>query len=739
MRKFISILSAAALASSMIVPLAAHAEGETVLYSDSLNGYETSQRINGGKVFAVVSTGEYGSVEGNPDWTWIFDSPETQVLDKLTFGFDGGRGDDTGAIMIKEKEEATDKYVSLPQNRFSSRCKPQISGFDGYTAKDGEDLVIAFDLKLTPGLEGSVANPVLVVDGIGNITTAEAGNDWVKVKAVTSDGSTSLYVGDTAVVENVSGSISVIKPQPFDTDTRISGNYIDYATVDIDNIVILSAADGMNAEIPEAETHTQEVVDPGEATPMPEAAAIDKTTTIDFDTTDFEAAGVTMATNASGVEQVEDAAIAESKVLKAAFASAKTDKYEYATIDFSSLTRGKAHVILSYDLYAGADGRIRSIVQDGMLTESNSDNLGGMFNQGITKSNSATAVVANEWVHTVVDLDIEHKLGSYVVTNSAGDEISKGNIAADKLTGVTTLSLASWSPNTSYLDNIVIQTGGEIEVIEPVGATPEPAGTAAGSGVDLLPEGATKFADFAEAEGEAEIVLNHENAKPAVNDKSVSIYDANANIRGKSVYAAYDVYVDAGDKLVMKAMNKTDLGTQFVLEGKDDGTVDVYAFVDKGDKVNIKGNLVCKTWYRAVIEIPQNNNNGATNTGDARFTIYRIDKKDSAKTAGIAAQASGLTPRNLSSKAATNLVTEVTGTPYIDNGVTYLMTRSDNIWYRYHFKSVDGVKTVTSIEEIPADDLAKKADKLGKEYYIWNTYMTPYVKPATEPTPEVTE
>lgn len=685
MRKFISILSAAALVSSVVVvPITASAEG--VLYSDSLNSYDTSSKSATGTVFAVVAGSDYTSVVAVEDWQWIFNSPSNQTLDSLTVGYDGTKGDDTGAIMIKEKEDPADKYLSMPQNRFATRCKPQISGFDNYTAEEGEDLVIAFDLKLASGLEDSAANPVLSVDGIGTVTTAEAGSDtWVPVRIVTSGGNTSIYVNGTQCGETTAGTVSVIRPQAFDSDTKIvdssnntSADY--YATVDIDNIVILSAADGVNAEIPTAETHVPVI-----ATEPPTSAEIDTTTTIDFDTTGFEAAGVTVTTNnGATVETTTDNAISDSAICKVTQTSSSVTSYAYAAADFTDLTYGKAHVRISYDLYVAAGGRLSVIFGHGDLPSGiNANSLSSLFKQGLFSEESYNGTISNAWVHTVVDLDMEHGTGSYAITNAEGTSIGRGNIDMTDVSAITRMTLVSWSSNTSYLDNVVIETGGSFTPETPAPATPEPASETEGSNLTLLPEGATQFDTLANMEGTAEKVLNHSAAKPAVADGTASIYNADVTIRGKSVYAAYDVLINSGDSLSIQALggDTSKIGTAFILTGNQDGTASASAVVDKGDTKNIAGNLVCGTWYRVLIELPQNsvtvtNDDGtttnATNTGRARYTIYRIDAEDQSKVSEAAATGEDLTPRNLSDRAAVSLKAIVTGTPYIDNGVTFV-------------------------------------------------------------------
>jgi hypothetical protein len=209
-------------------------------------------------------------------------------------------------------------------------------------------------------------------------------------------------------------------------------------------------------------------------------------------------------------------------------------------------------------------------------------------------------------------------------------------------------------------------------------ATPEPASTVEGSYIDLLPDGATKLDEFSGINGNDDEILNHSEAKNVVNDGTASVYNSDNNFRGKSVYAAYDVLVNAGDQLTLSAIGSdgTSIGTGFIMTGNADGTASVTATVNKGDVVNV-GTLVCGTWYRVLIEIPQDSvtddsGNNTTSTGNATYTVYRINATNPSEVSGVAVAKGDLTARNLSGKTLATLKATVTGTPYIDNAVAFL-------------------------------------------------------------------
>jgi len=265
-KKLISLLSAAAMAAT-IVPTAALADGDTVLYSDSFNGYETSSKTDDGSVFAVAAGTAAHEAAGT--FQWLFNSPQTRELDKLTVDATGS-DDDTASIMINEKD-AADKYLSIPKNRFPARCAPKITGFDNYTANAGEALVISFKAKLTAGVDTASAEvmPVLSLGSLGSLDSNYLdSSEWTEVKIVTADGSSTVYAGGTQVGSATTGVLSEVRAVPFDASTKCNA----YAAVDIDDIVILSSASGADAVIPTAEDHSLDGDEPVE-TKAPAVAA----------------------------------------------------------------------------------------------------------------------------------------------------------------------------------------------------------------------------------------------------------------------------------------------------------------------------------------------------------------------------------------------------------------------------------------------------------------------------------
>ena len=703
-KKMISILSAAAITASSMAYLTAFAADE-VLYSDSFNGYETSGNIVLNNEGTPTADNETGSVfvcmepttahtANAAEFGWMSNSVHERTLDKLTLGFTKDTCADTAVFRISEKEDTSDKYLSLTKSRDGHKAGvTTITGFDGYEANADEELVIDFDLMFKTGIKDGAAVPVgLTLNGLTSCAfdSSELGTDkWVNVRLVSKGESTTIYFNGVED-STYTGTLSSIQTTPVTGDTKCTL----YGSANIDNLVIMSAADGSTAEVPPAEDHEQEATpttDPSVTDPP--AAEIEDEYSFDFETeeTSIDVNAVKRSTatvvDSSSAGSVIDADVNGTKFVQVA-ATGDTDK-EFArtavtTIDVSKYTSGKSHVILEYDSYIPNAGRMVLAVMD---KEVSSANDRGIFWQGIRDSQGGYRIndtsyedCYSKWLHTVVDVDLASGKSTYAVTSAAEDtEITSGSFTTTAQ-AIESISFISWSPNTSYIDNIKVSTGGTMEVVEPTSKppvmTPGPVAKVEGSNIDLKPSDMRgEIGNMSAAEGTAEKVLNHSNAKTAVTATGINAYSTDYS--GYSVYAAYDIYVAAGDSFNLTAFNSNSnaTGAQFIITGNDDGTATVDAIGDKGESAGTR-TIPNQTWYRVVVEVPMvktqiSEDESATYTGNATYTIYNIDVNDCTKTDGIAAQITDITPRNLYNRGLTSFNTTVTGTPYIDNGVIY--------------------------------------------------------------------
>lgn len=691
MRKFISVLSAAALASSMLVPLSVSAADAVYSY----DGSDVSSWTTGDSHLFITSEtdsmGAYAKIttDGSSTYSTSMELPTgAQLTDNYVIEYD---------VMIHQSN-GMGRYNRYNQVAFiaSDAEKTDTRDFGAYAAVLGEGT--ANNTETGNGYISGVASSVTSIYGMTSAVINDRGialepstdasgivsDKWYRVQTAVSGTAATVTVIDNernkivdkAEYVNSASALSKIfvtvgrGDKVLEDGSRVN----DGGIVALDNIKIYGGTaealttDGLRGEIAPTEEPTD--------APTPEPAApITKTTEYTFDGDDQITPAVGNGTTATVVEGTNDGNT--TKVMEVAQTSGKDNACGYAMFDISSLTAGKSHIIVDYDLHIDSDGRMNMYVSDltSGITSTKNITPSNIFVHGLGGSSASNAVL-DEWFHTSVDIDLEHGAYSYAVTKQDGTSVAKGDGTTDK-TAVNTLQMVSWAANTSYIDNIKVQTGGEYTAAtqepEPA-ATAEPAATVEGSDLTLLPEGATQFGTFESMEGTATAVVNHTSAKPAVNEGTGTVYNADANIRGNSVYMAYDVLVNGGDVLNIHALGNdtSKLGPQFVITGNADGTATASYIASSSGAVKLDGNLVCGTWYRVLVELPQDNNGGNTNTGKATYTIYRIDKTDTSKVTEIAAQATDISPRNLSDRAAVNLKAVVTGTPYIDNGVTFM-------------------------------------------------------------------
>ena len=767
------------------IPSVALADGDGVLYSDSFNGYPTSAKTADGTVFAAQADSNYDGVKDNADWQWMFNSPASRTLDKLTVGFSSASADDTAVIMINEKE-ATDKYLVMPRNRFSSRGIGQITGLDSYTANSGESLVIDFKVMLEDGVlaEGGTASALLDLGDLGVLTPAELGTgEWKEVKLVTYDGSTSIYVDGSAVGDPVSAVPSIIRPVQFEANTKCNA----YPSVCIDDIVILSSADGVDAVVPAAADHELTEEEPEETEPPKAVPGFTAHSTAqNLMSQDFNEIATGSLISIGTAAQEPNTSIPGLE-FRVGYRDKGADSSSYASI--SSLTEGDNVVKIAGGKFASNGRGVRMALADDLSIAENTDltsimafafkveplqdggkgqlylldndtNVDGNsvardilavftsngdsdnYKNGDTKI--GIDVTAGEW--HVARIAVSN--GSYRVylDNNADDPAVKATKVNTGATSkaVTNLPIIvatngkSGSENYSLvtIDNVMayqisapfekkyLPTVSGSEDNPPATASPEPASGVEGSGIDLLPSGGRDVTDaFAAVEGVSEEVLNHSYAKPAA-EGAIDAYHEKQ--KGNSTYVAYDVLVNAGDKLSLAEKNGTTLGATFVIAGNEDGTATA-SYIDQGGNKGgkLSGSLVCGTWYRVVIETPISSDGKC---GKSVYTVYRIDPEDPSQTLEVAAKAKDISARNLYDRGLTTIEVTKEGAPYTDNGVVYINPNSADtaiIWYKYSFTK-DGNGVLTSVTVTTVADPA--SETLGTNEYLWDQNQKPYTE-----------
>ena len=314
--------------------------------------------------------------------------------------------------------------------------------------------------------------------------------------------------------------------------------------------------------------------------------------------------------------------------------------------------------------------------------------------------------------------------------------------------GLATKGLTSFGyavTGEAYIDNLaVFRATGGLDITPEAETTPEPASTEPGSGLTLMPEEGVAIDSL--TAGSAE-VLNHANAT-AVTTDGTTVNAYSDNVRGYSVYAAFDAYVDKGTTLTIVPVGNDAQASTINLTASDLGKVTLSAVTGQGanDVVTADDTLAAGTWYRVLVEAPQNavseGETASTSTGTITVTVYRINVDDPSEVTEVAAQLTGLPARGLDGKALTGFTVSATAaeTPsaYVDNFATF---RADNAltlipekWYVYT-ATYDGSGILTNItaEEVEDPSAVVPSDAENTRTFVWNNFMQPYVAETEEP------
>lgn len=324
-----------------------------------------------------------------------------------------------------------------------------------YTAEPGKDIVLAFKLAWFDAGGNdydntfSVGNTKINMQAIGAAPDTEHG---IKVVATTEGTSVYLDNNNVPVASSSDTSINKISFQAYVNGVDpiraqcSADDPMGYPVFCFNDMVVYETPDGVLSEVPQAETHEEATAAPT-GTPPPTAAPIETETAIDFETTDFETVGIETAydNNFTEINKISDPEASDNTVLSIEHKPESVTTYSYATFDFGDLTFGKSHVTIDYDLY-GTDGRLKVILQDGMLDGGNATMLpDGLIRQGKLSSGTFLNFSLNTWVHTTVDMDFALGTGTYTVRRKHdGALIGAGSIETD-IKALTTMSFVPWA------------------------------------------------------------------------------------------------------------------------------------------------------------------------------------------------------------------------------------------------------------------------------------------------------
>ena len=261
-KKLISLLCAAAMSASAFAGLTVTASAaDSVLYSNNFNGFENNKmlvvaRPSGDMPSTWIDAANGGNElfkalvnEQTPNEYTFTDADKATVLVKAG----ETNPDDTAIVYAYAKaDDADDTYISLPKSRFSNKTGGMKLDLSSLKAADGEDMVVSFKAMLSAATDGETATfNVGSATGTPSLaaTDLEAGT-WGDVRlVVTSAGAATLYVNDE---QKSTGTVDLSDGLTFWVDQYSSGTKKSdgiYARVNIDDLVVMSAAAGTGATV----------------------------------------------------------------------------------------------------------------------------------------------------------------------------------------------------------------------------------------------------------------------------------------------------------------------------------------------------------------------------------------------------------------------------------------------------------------------------------------------------------
>lgn len=261
-KKLISLLCAAAMSASAFAGLTVTASAaDSVLYSNNFNGFENNKmlvvaRPSGDMPSTWIDAANGGNElfkalinEQTPNEYTFTDADKATVLVKAG----ETNPDDTAIVYAYAKaDDADDTYISLPKSRFSNKTGGMKLDLSSLKAADGEDLVVSFKAMLSATTDGETATfNVGSATGTPSLaaTDLEAGT-WGDVRlVVTSAGAATLYVNNE---QKSTGTVALSEGLTFWVDQYSGGTKKSdgiYARVNIDDLVVMSAAAGTGATV----------------------------------------------------------------------------------------------------------------------------------------------------------------------------------------------------------------------------------------------------------------------------------------------------------------------------------------------------------------------------------------------------------------------------------------------------------------------------------------------------------
>ena len=261
-KKLISLLCAAAMSASAFAGLTVTASAaDSVLYSNNFNGFENNKMLVVARPSGDMPSTWIDAANGGNELFKALVNEQTPNeytftdADKATVVVKAGETnpDDTAIVYAYAKaDDADDTYISLPKSRFSNKTGGMKLDLSSLKAADGEDLVVSFKAMLSAATDGETATfNVGSATGTPSLaaTDLEAGT-WGDVRlVVTSAGAATLYVNNE---QKSTGTVALSEGLTFWVDQYSGGTKKSdgiYARVNIDDLVVMSAAAGTGATV----------------------------------------------------------------------------------------------------------------------------------------------------------------------------------------------------------------------------------------------------------------------------------------------------------------------------------------------------------------------------------------------------------------------------------------------------------------------------------------------------------
>lgn len=261
-KKLISLLCAAAMTTSAFASMAVTASAaETVLWSDTFDGYENSvtHQTNPDAVGSVLLDGTSTA------------RSQYEGIDGITL-YTANRADDSSYFQLTE-DNGVGKALTTNVSRFANNKRGASVVFkEEYRPTSTSDLVLAFKVKAV-NEKGTTFDTAMVLndDNSQEINFESLGvtlGEWTRIKLVITSAGTSIYIGDSTTAAetltantlssiNFNGLVNGVDDTSSSGAQKSPSHPFGYPAISLDDVVVYTtdAGNGLASTVPPAETH----------------------------------------------------------------------------------------------------------------------------------------------------------------------------------------------------------------------------------------------------------------------------------------------------------------------------------------------------------------------------------------------------------------------------------------------------------------------------------------------------